>query len=113
MPCIFCQIINKEIPADIVYEDEKVVAFKDINPKAPIHILIAPKEHIESIVSKGSEQKVGDLVAAAKKIAEKESIDGYKLVFNVGRKAGQTVDHLHMHLLAAKQDESFPSQLKV
>lgn len=113
MNCIFCKIINKEMPVALVYENEKVVAFLDINPKSPIHVLIAPKEHIESIASDGSEQKVGDLVEAAKKIAEEKKINGYKLVFNVGRGAGQTVPHLHMHLLAAKGEESMPAQLNV
>lgn len=100
MPCAFCQIINKQAPASIVYENDDVLAFKDINPKAPIHLLIAPKKHIESIASEGSEDTVKDLIKAAKEIAQRKEIVGYKLVFHVGRAGGQLVDHLHMHLLA-------------
>lgn len=108
MDCIFCKIINKELPSDIVYEDEKATAFKDINPKAPIHILIVPKGHIESINSNGSENIVSSLISAAKEIIKRDNIKGYKLVFNVGREAGQTVDHLHMHFLSGS-----PSELKI
>ncbi len=97
--CLFCKIINKELPGEIIFENEDVVAFKDIHPKAPIHILVVPREHIESINSGNSENFVKGLILAAKNIIKRDNITGYKLVFNVGRDAGQTIDHLHMHLL--------------
>ncbi len=97
--CIFCKIINKELPGDIIFENESVVAFKDINPKASVHILIVPKEHIDSINSENSENAVGGLILAAKNIIKRDNITGYKLVFNVGEGAGQIVNHLHLHLL--------------
>ncbi|MDD5738569.1 MAG: HIT domain-containing protein [Candidatus Pacebacteria bacterium] len=100
MDCIFCKIVNKELPADIVYENENVLAFKDIHPKAAVHILVVPKIHIESINSENSENIVGDLILAAKNIIKRDNITGYKLLFNIGREGGQMVDHLHMHLLA-------------
>lgn len=98
--CIFCKIINKELLADIVFENEKTLAFYDINPKAKIHILIIPKQHIESINSENSENIAKDLILTAKDIIKRDSIAGCKLVFNVGREGGQIVDHLHAHLLA-------------
>ena len=100
--CIFCKIAKKEVPSKIVYENEKVIAFKDINPKARIHFLIVPKQHIGSIKSKGSEKIVKDLIIAAKKIAKTKKISGYKLIFNVGKEGGQLIDHLHLHFLAGK-----------
>ncbi len=102
MTCLFCRIVNKEVPSAIVYEDKKVLVFKDINPKAPIHLLIVPKKHISSIKSPGSENIVVDLIKVAKKITEDKKITGYKLVFNVGRKGGQIIDHLHLHLLSGR-----------
>lgn len=102
MSCIFCQIISGEQPADIVYEDDVVVAFSDIKPKAPVHILIVPRKHIPSM--KDAEEEDGGIIAAillaSKKIAKDQNIDdGYKLVFNVGKKGGQVVDHVHLHVL--------------
>ncbi len=99
MDCLFCKII-KERDADIVYENEKTLAFKDINPKAPIHYLIVPKEHIASITSPGAEEAAKELILSAKNIASRDEIKGYKLAFNVGREGGQEVDHLHLHFLA-------------
>lgn len=101
--CIFCKIIKKEIESEIVYTKEKFIAFKDVNPKAPIHILIVPKKHIASInhLKKEDRAMIGELFLEVKKIAEKIGIKekGYKLVFNVGRGGGQIIDHLHLHLL--------------
>ncbi len=103
MKCIFCEIHQKKIPADIVYEDEKSIAFKDIKPLAPIHILIIPKKHIESVNEIKEEEKdlMGHLFLVAQKIADLYEIrnKGYKLSFNVGKGAGQEVEHIHMHLL--------------
>ena len=106
MDCIFCNIINKEVPADVLYEDDKFVAFKDVKPSAPVHLLIVPKEHIASIndLDKKHCGMIGDMVLLAKKLAEEQGIsDGYKLAFNTGRKGGQLVDHLHLHLMGGWQ----------
>jgi histidine triad (HIT) family protein len=107
MNCIFCQIAKKDLPATIIYEDGNVVAFKDINPIAPVHYLIIPKKHIASVNHLESQDKelMGELFLAAKKIANKEGIsdNGYRLVFNVGKDSGQMVDHLHLHLLGGKK----------
>jgi len=102
MNCIFCKIINKKQSADIIYEDKKFIAFKDINPSAPVHILLMPKKHISSINHLEKKQKnlVGELILLAKKVAKKQNINkGYKLSFNVGKKGGQIVKHLHLHLM--------------
>lgn len=101
--CIFCKIIKREIHSEIVYEDEKVIAFKDINPVAPIHIVIIPKTHIAN-VNELNEQNAGivaDIHLAAKKIAEKLGVadKGYRIINNCGADAGQTVFHLHYHLI--------------
>lgn len=102
MECIFCKIVNKEISSEIVYEDDKIISFKDINPQAPIHLLIVPKKHIPSVDHIGVEDKtlMGELILAAQKIARDKNLEGYRLQINVGRPAGQIVDHLHIHLLA-------------
>ena len=102
MNCIFCQIANKEQPADFVYEGDKVIAFKDIKPSAPVHILVVPKKHIDSVknLEEGDRDLVSEVIFTAKKIAKEQKFDeGYRLVFNVGRKGGQIIDHVHLHLL--------------
>ncbi|MCD6148838.1 histidine triad nucleotide-binding protein [bacterium] len=103
MACIFCQIINKEAPAEIVYEDEKIIAFKDIHPVAPVHILVVPKRHIDSVedLKEKDRELAGRLILVAKEVAQQFSINksGYKLVFNVGRGGGQIIDHIHLHLI--------------
>jgi len=109
--CIFCKIAKKEIPAEFLYEDELVLAFKDVKPIAPVHVLIIPKRHIESIVNlrKADELLVGRMVMAAKDLAEKLQISkkGYKLLFRVGEQGGQEVPHVHLHLLGgAKLSEN-------
>lgn len=102
--CVFCKIAGREIPADIVREYDDVVVFKDINPKAPIHLLAVPKRHLESIndLKEEDEQLIGRLILNARKAAREEGFDdkGYKLVFNVGRGGGQIVDHIHLHILS-------------
>lgn len=107
MECVFCKIVNKELPSEILYENEKMVAFKDINPKAPFHILIVPKRHIASVKEAKEEDKglLGELILAAKEISKKNELLGYKIVINVGREGGQVVDHLHLHLLSGKMGE--------
>lgn len=99
--CVFCKIVAKEIPTDFLFEDENVVAFKDIKPAAPIHLLIVPKKHIQSIVHLEGDHKeiLSALIYRAKDLAESVGLGGYKLVFNVGREGGQVIDHLHLHLL--------------
>ncbi len=108
MPTIFSRIINKEIPADIVFESDSVLAFKDINPKAPVHVLIIPKIEIPKVTDiKGSEHAalLGEMIDAVNKIAKDLSIadDGFRLVFNCGDNAGQDVYHLHLHLLGGRK----------
>jgi len=100
--CVFCKIIKKEVPSDIVFENERVIVFKDINPKAKVHLLVVPKEHITSIKEIKEENKtlIAELIFVAKKIAEEQNLTGYKLIFNVGREGGQLVDHIHLHLVS-------------
>lgn len=103
---IFNKIINKEIPADIIYEDEQCLAFKDVNPQAPIHILIIPKKPIEKVAdAETCDQAVlGHLLLKAGEIAEQLGVkDAFRLVVNNGENAGQTVFHLHIHLLAGRE----------
>lgn len=103
MDCLFCKIINGEIPSNKVYEDENLYAFHDISPMAPVHVLIIPKKHVESAAKLEKEDMVimQQLTEAANKIAKQLGIydSGYRLVLNSGKDAGQTVFHLHMHLL--------------
>lgn len=102
MDCIFCKISKGEIPSTKVLETDRVFAFLDISPKAKTHILIVPKKHIESVKTLQAQDQglVAEMIFAAKEIAEKKGLPGYKLVFNVGRDGGQIVDHLHLHLLS-------------
>lgn len=107
MPTIFSKIINREIPADIVYQDDQVTAFRDIEPQAPIHILIVPNKEIATVndVTPADEQMIGHMFTAAKRIAEQEGVaeEGYRLLVNCNRNAGQEVFHLHMHLFAGRR----------
>jgi len=101
--CVFCKIIKKEIPAAIVFEDENILAFKDVRPLAPVHILIIPKKHIETVNDLKDEdaELVGHMILIAKKIAADFDISpkGYKLLFRVGEWGGQEVMHMHLHLI--------------
>ena len=103
---IFAKIIRKEIPADIVFESENVLAFRDISPQAPTHILIIPKKFIRDVASVTNEDRavLGEMVLAAKELAVSEGIteSGYRLVINNGEKAGQSVFHLHLHLMGGR-----------
>ncbi len=107
MDCIFCQIVTGKVPSDIVYEDEEVVAFRDINPVAPTHLLIIPKKHIPSLahLSETELPIIGHMVNTASQLAKREGISesGYRLVINCGREGGQLVPHLHMHLLGGRR----------
>lgn len=107
MSCIFCKIVSGDIPSKKVYEDEKVYAFRDINPQAPIHILVIPKEHrMDSAVNvdESNSELVAACFEAIAKIAKKEGLEnGFRVITNSGADGGQTVNHLHFHLLAGKK----------
>jgi len=108
--CLFCNIINGEIPSTLIYEDDKVVAFNDVNPQAPIHFLVIPKEHIQSIdsISHNNKELMGHLLLVATKIAKDKGLDtGYRIVNNCGEDGGQTVGHIHFHVLG-KRKMSWP-----
>lgn len=102
--CLFCKIIKGEIPSQKVYEDDEILAFKDINPAAPVHILVIPKKHIDSIaqMEKEDEALVGKIYTVINKIAEEQGVkdDGFRVIVNCGKNGGQEVMHLHFHLLA-------------
>ena len=104
--CLFCKIARREIPASIVYEDDHVLAFNDINPQGPTHVLVIPKQHIASLndLSPDHDQIVGELVRRAAAIAKQRGIDagGFRTVFNTNRDAGQTVFHIHLHLIGGR-----------
>lgn len=103
--CLFCRIVNGDIPASRVYEDELCIGFPDINPQAPTHVLIVPKQHIASTASAVAEDTglMGSLMAAAIEIARNEKLSkGYRIVVNTGDDGGQTVNHLHLHLLGGR-----------
>ncbi|PWT79449.1 MAG: histidine triad nucleotide-binding protein [Blastocatellia bacterium] len=104
--CLFCKIVNRQIPASVVYEDERVLAFNDINPQAPTHVLVVPKRHIASLNEIGVEddQMVGEIVRRAAALARERGISesGFRTVFNTNREAGQTVFHIHLHLLGGR-----------
>ena len=106
MDCIFCKILKREIPSTIVFEDEYCLAFEDINPQAPVHILVIPKKHIPTTLDIKEEDKelIGHLVVVAAKIAREKGIaeGGYRLVVNTNSDAGQTVFHVHLHLLGGR-----------
>jgi len=104
--CLFCRIMNREIQATIVYEDDHVVAFNDINPQAPTHVLVVPRRHIETLndLTPDDDQLVGELQRRAAAIAKQRGIaaGGYRTVFNTNREAGQTVFHVHLHLIGGR-----------
>jgi histidine triad (HIT) family protein len=104
--CLFCKIVAGDIPAEIIYESESAIGFRDVNPQAPTHVLIIPREHIATIndLDAGHEMTVGKLYLAAKAIAADEGLadDGYRVVMNCNEAAGQTVFHIHLHLLGGR-----------
>ncbi len=106
MPCLFCEIVAKRAPAKIVYQDEKVTAFRDIRPRAPTHILVVPNRHIESLDDLQDEDHLGaaaECLRVVQQLAQSEGLtNGYRLVTNVGPDSGQTVFHLHFHLLGGR-----------
>ncbi|MCK5542024.1 MAG: histidine triad nucleotide-binding protein [Desulfobacterales bacterium] len=101
--CLFCKIVNKEIPSEFLYEDDAFVVFRDINPQAPVHLLIVPKKHIRSINDLTDDDKeiISEIFMVGKKIAKIENVNksGYKLVFNVEKGGGQVIFHIHLHLI--------------
>ena len=104
--CIFCKIADGQIPSDRVYEDDKILAFKDLSPQAPVHVLIIPKKHIQSLAQAKEEdaQLLGYIMLKVKEIAESLELEnGYRVVINTGDDGGQTVQHLHVHLLGKRQ----------
>ena len=107
MDCIFCQILAGKVPSDIVYQDKEVLAFRDIEPQAPKHLLIIPRKHIPTIshLSEAEMPLVGHMVKVANQLARKEGIaeTGYRLVINCGEEGGQMVPHLHLHLLGGRK----------
>ncbi len=107
MDCIFCQIVDGKIPGDILYQDGEVLAFRDINPQAPVHLLIIPKKHIASLAELTEKEipLMGRMVSVANQLAEGEDVSesGYRLVINCGKEGGQLVPHLHLHLLGGRQ----------
>ena len=107
MSCIFCQIVAGKVPGEILYQDEEVIAFRDINPQSPTHLIIIPKRHIPSLahLSEAESSLIGDMVNVANQLARREGISesGYRLVINCGEQGGQLVPHLHMHLLGGRK----------
>lgn len=104
--CLFCRIINREIPASIVYEDDRLLAVNDVNPQAPTHVLIVPKRHIACLneLTPDDDQMVGEIVRRAATIAKERGIStgGFRTVFNTNRDGGQTVFHIHLHLIGGR-----------
>lgn len=101
--CIFCKIANKEISTNLIYEDENVVAFNDLNPQAPIHFLVIPKKHYASLNEIDTKEEYGNIFSAIPKIAKQLKIEEYRTVVNTGASAGQTVFHIHVHVMANRE----------
>ena len=103
--CLFCKIIRGEIPGDKVFENDKVFAFRDIHPQAPVHILIVPKTHVANVLEGADKGIVADVIAAAAQIAREQGLaeNGFRLITNCGRDGAQSVEHLHFHLLGGKK----------
>ncbi len=106
MECVFCQIVTSKIPSNILYQDKEVIAFRDINPQSPVHLLVIPKKHITSLIhlAEAEWSLVGHMASIANQLAKGEGISerGYRLVVNCGQEGGQLVPHLHMHLLGGR-----------
>ncbi len=107
MDCIFCQIVAGKVPGEILYQDEKIIAFRDINPQAPTHLVIIPKKHISSLTHLSEEDLplMGHMVNTANQLAKREGISksGYRLAINCGEEGGQLMPHLHLHLLGGRK----------
>lgn len=109
--CIFCKIVAKELPADIVYEDEQILAFRDIKPVAPVHILVIPKRHIESLqtTAPDDDQLLGALMGVARQVASQQNLAGYRVATNIGKDGGQVVKHLHLHVIGGRPLSDLPA----
>ena len=107
--CVFCQIVSGEKSAEIVYQDDQVLAFNDLHPKTRVHILVIPKKHIASIseMKEEDETLIGHLIFVAQKIAHGKGLEGYHLIFNVGSQGGQKIFHIHLHLISAEKELTF------
>jgi len=101
--CIFCKIASKKLNTEFLYEDKRIVAFKDINPVAPVHVIIIPKKHYDSIKEVNDKDLIGDLFLVGNKVAKKLEINSYRFVINTEKEAGQTVFHLHLHLIGGRE----------
>lgn len=105
--CLFCKILDGEIPAELIYESDTAVAFRDVNPQAPTHVLVIPRKHISTIndIEQDDQEIIGSLYTAAQEVAAKEGVadNGYRTVMNCGEGAGQTVFHIHLHVLGGRQ----------
>lgn len=115
MSCVFCAIARGEVSSEAEYEDTEIKAFKDAKPSAPVHILVIPKEHVDSIAHLEANHSgmIAKLIYRAKQIAADKGLAGYKLVFNVGREGGQVIDHLHLHLLGGWSNKENPDSYRV
>ncbi len=100
--CIFCKIANKEIPSEFVYENEHIVAFNDINPTAPVHILVIPKKHVESLSELEDKNLMAELLDGVRLVTKKLNIKDYRTVINTGKEAGQEVFHIHLHIISGR-----------
>lgn len=100
--CIFCKIANKEIPSNLVFENENIVAFNDINPCAPVHILVIPKKHVESLNELEDKNLMAELLLGVKEVTKKLGIKDYRTVINTGKGAGQEVFHIHLHIISGR-----------
>lgn len=105
-PCMFCEIVGKKRPTELLADEDGIVAFRDVNPQAPTHVLLVPARHVESVndLTARDADLIGRMVVAARSVARREKIDetGYRLVFNTGLRAGQSIPHLHLHLLGGR-----------
>lgn len=104
MDCVFCKIVAGEIPSDKIYEDEDIIAFNDLDPQAPIHFLVIPKKHITSLaqVEESDSALIGKIMLAIQKLAAENNLESYRVVTNIGEDGGQTVPHLHFHVLGGR-----------
>ena len=112
MDCIFCKIVAKEVPSEIIHEDEKVLVFKDLEPKAPVHVLVIPKTHISSVMEINEENSeiISHIFKVIKKLSSKLDLqNGFRVINNCGKYGGQTVNHIHFHVLGGQQLEWNPS----
>ena len=104
MDCVFCKIADGEIPSDVIYEDEKVIAFNDLDPQAPIHFLVIPKKHITSLATldEADSALISQIMLTIAKLAKDKCLEGYRVVTNIGEEGGQSVPHLHFHVLGGR-----------